>query len=94
MNTTFIINNVYHRPLPEYDPRNPPRTVPGRFDDDHTSPDAEEIIEKLRNARTEGEVREILWESFRDFFTHEFVPNNNPHDYKQETFDIWRYYCR
>ena len=71
------INFIKHiHPYPDYDPLHPPRTVPGAVGDNKVHPDAEEIIEKLRNARTEGEVRVLIWEYFGKYFGEKIMGND------------------
>ena len=93
MKTRITVNNIYHQPLPEYDRRNPPRTVPGRFSYDPIHPDAEEIIEKLKNAGTEGEVRVLIWKYFGKYFGEEIM-GNDWDSYKDSILDLWKWYGR
>ena len=90
MNINFIINHIYHQPFPDFDPLNPLRTVSqSRFSYDPNHPAALAIIEKLKNAETEGEVREIVWGAFRDMFM-----DGVDWERSEALFDVWRYYCR
>ena len=87
MDINFIIKHIHPT---NFDPLNLPRTVSeSRFSYDPINPDALAIIEKLKNAGTEGEVREIVWDAFRDLFV-----DSEDGDYREAVFDIWRYYCR
>lgn len=91
MNTQITINNnIYNPPLPDYDPLNPPYTVPGSIGN-VIHPDAREIIERLMGATTESDVRRIIWETFRDLFMD---CNDGDQDYKEAIYDVWKWYIR
>ena len=94
MNITYIINNINPDLIPEFDPRNPPRTVPGGVDYDQTSPDAQEIIEKLKDCTRESDLRRIIWEAFLDQFKGEIAGDRDSAEYRDAVFDVWRYYAR
>jgi len=94
MNTRITIQNIYYPPLPEYDPLNPPRTVPGEFNTDETLPTASELADRLKGVTRESDLRRIIWEAFRDQFIHEIAGDRGADDYRDAAFDAWKYYCR
>jgi len=94
MSTTYIINNIYRRPLPVYDPLHPPRTVSAnRFSYDPIHPDALEIIQKLIQAQSEGAVREVVWEYFGKYFGAEIM-GDEWDSLKFNLLDLWKWYGR
>jgi len=92
MNINFINTHIHPNFFPSFDPLNPPRTASeSRFSYDPIHPDALAIVEKLKNARTESEVREIVWDSFRDLIMDEIAGDR---DYREAVFYAWKWYMK
>ena len=94
MSTKITFNTIYHQPLPEYDPRNPPRTVPGGFNTDETLPSASELAERLKGVTHESELRRIVWEAFLEQFKGEIAGGRNSDEYRDAVFDCFKHYAR
>jgi hypothetical protein len=93
MNINFIIKHIHPDLFPEYDPRNPPRTVPDCPTDD-IHPDVQEIIEKLLSIKTDGDLKELCWQLFGEHFSNEIADTCGGSEYENVEFDIWKTCCR
>jgi len=96
MNTHITINNIYHPPAPDYDPLNLPRGTVSetRFSYDAVHPDALEVIEKLLAVKTDGDLKKLCWELFREYFSDEIAETCGESEYENALFDVWKTCCR
>jgi hypothetical protein len=57
-------------------------------------PGVQKIIERLLAVKTDGDLKGLCWELFKEHFSNEIAGTCGGSEYENAVFDIWKCCCR